>query len=269
MEIRFKDVRFPTLLHAQWAVLLHGLAVEWRFRPIEITLPDGRPFTPDFHLVRQRYWLQIGAVSWNNQAFADWRQFAPAADTVRCRARQRFTPGAECDHHLYPHTVPWLPKARRADLVLYAGGGLPDATDAEASGMFDSSRRSSMYSGVGWRYRWRRCAQCGTVSAVNDDVAVDAACEHDAMHNGVADDPLLQRALTAARYTTVALQDGTCAGCRSWFRLGELIIAGTAVRSRRWYHAECHLRLSDDCGDDGHGTQPNHRELSASQGSAA
>src|SRR5690349_15131935 len=99
MNIRFKDARFPSLLHAQWAFFLEILAVEWTFRPLAVPLRDGREFRPDFFLPQQRYWLQAGQVEWSEHAYADWTRFVSAADTVVCEARENFLPGAICTRH--------------------------------------------------------------------------------------------------------------------------------------------------------------------------
>lgn len=242
-DIHFQGVQFPSLLHAQWALFFDDLFIPWRFRVRTFALRDGIEYEPDFWLPTHQLWFQVGGETWDRADYEQWHEFAAAADGgVPCEAHERFERGMPCARHDVD-VAPLLPEDWQARDVLYSVGGIPLPQGAQDPVSADVWHKS-MYTATDCCYKWTSCPSCGFVGAEFGGRADRLSCGHGDTsrdNNCRSDDPRILAAYRLARQTTSARMQGNCARCCEPMKLGDLIAAGRAISSRRWYHADCLL----------------------------
>ncbi|MEU4621517.1 hypothetical protein AB0G04_16280 [Actinoplanes sp. NPDC023801] len=243
-EVQFSGVRFPTLLHAQWALFFEDLFMPWQFRPETFTLGSGVRYAPDFWLPRHELWFQVGLDADFQEDFRRWQEFAAAADCEPCEAHNQFVPGMTCEIH-ETHSGRPLPEQWRAREVLYSAGGLPAPEHMDAEGpRWNRNNFESMLTAHDNWYQWTACPQCGYVGAEHAGRADRLACGHgDPIRdsNERSNAPQILAAYRLARQTVAAQFGGLCAECATPMAFGDLVGAGRPVGRRRWYHADCLL----------------------------
>lgn len=240
--IRFQGTEFPTVLHAQWALLFDDLLISWRFRVESFALRDGWTYEPDFWLPTHQLWFQVGGDSLNGDDYRLWQRFAAAADATTCDERDRPPFEIDDEWHCKPAGQS-LPDEWQARDVLYSVGGIPAPEQMTPSGPMDREH-DSMYTANETCYEWTACPSCGYVGAEFCGRADRLACGHgdpDRDKNYRADDPRILAAYRLARQAIAARMPGRCARCEGPIDPGDLVAAGRAIGNRRWYHADCLL----------------------------
>ncbi|MEU4420989.1 hypothetical protein AB0F81_10200 [Actinoplanes sp. NPDC024001] len=239
--IHFHDTDFPTIAHAQWALVFDDLLIPWRFRPETFALAGQQRYEPDFWLPRHRLWFQLGGESLNAADIRRWRSFAAAADAELCEAREEMLDRTWCP--TARPAVAALPPQWLARDLLYAVGGIPAPEQMIERG-HAGGQHHSMYTATDRCYQWTSCRTCGYVGAELDGRADRLACGHgDAGRDADcrANDPRILAAYRLARQSRAARIGGTCARCTGAVNVGDLVAAGRAIGHRRWYHAGCLL----------------------------
>ncbi|GAA1589718.1 hypothetical protein [Actinoplanes couchii] len=239
-DVHFAGVRFPTLVHAQWALCFEDLFVPWQFRSRKLILGSGVEYEPDFWLPRQALWVQVGDGT-DPEDFRRWQEFAAIATATADDGPGLPAPevgsGLPGSHTTGPLSEDW-----QARSVLFSIGGIPAAEDMSAAGP-RSVAHHAMYTISGDSCQWTACETCGLVDVENGraDRPVCGHSDHTRDKTCRADAPRLLTAYRLARQSINAQRGGTCARCTSPLNRGDLVSAGRRIGRRRWYHAECLL----------------------------
>lgn len=245
-EVQFMDVRFPSVPHAQWALFFEDLGIPWQFRIMPFSLGAGVTYLPDFWLVEQRAWFQVGDDAHHDEDLNRWEVFARAAERPGCdHSDPEFCAEAREPDCQVPGSEDrvWLPEQWQVTDPLYSAGGIPVPEQMTDTGPFPNTLGTMHTASDNW-YQWTVCPSCGFVGAEHAGRADRLACGHgDSSRdkNGQANHPRLLAAYRLARQTIAARLSGTCAECAQPINPDDLVGAGRLVGRRRWYHADCLL----------------------------